>query len=67
MNCTGTYTITQADLDAGSVTNIATASTIYYGNTVTTNQATATVTAVQSKTISLTKTPSPPLIARPAM
>ena len=41
VGCTTTYTITQADLDAGSVTNTATAS----GAGLTSNQATATATA----------------------
>src|SRR5205823_7405047 len=40
-SCTATHTITQADLDAGSITNIATSS----GNGVTSHSATATVTA----------------------
>ena len=40
---TATYTITQADLDAGSVTNIATAT----NGTVTSGEATATVNAVR--------------------
>jgi uncharacterized repeat protein (TIGR01451 family) len=44
LTCTGSYTITQADMDAGSVTNKATASTTYGGNPVTSIQATATVT-----------------------
>ena len=44
---TGTYTITQADLNAGSVTNTATASGKYNGQSVTSNHATVTVTALQ--------------------
>ena len=39
--CTSTHTISQADITAGSITNVATAS----GSGVTSNQATATVTA----------------------
>src|SRR5262249_43138600 len=45
----------QADLDAGSITNVATAS----GNGLTSNQATATVTGTQNRSISLTKTANP--------
>ena len=37
LNCTGTYAITQAELNAGSVTNTATASTTYNGNPVNSN------------------------------
>ena len=57
--CTATYTITQADLDAGHVTNHATATTVYNGSPVTSGPATTTVTAVQSPSLSLTKTPNP--------
>jgi len=49
--CTASYTITQADLNAGVVTNLATAS----GGGATSNQATATVTAVQTRLLTLTK------------
>ena len=55
MNCTATYAITQADLDSGSVTNKATAT----NGTVTSNEATATVTAEQKPALSLVKTASP--------
>ena len=55
MNCTATHTITQADLDAGSVINLATAS----GGGVTSNQATATVTSNPTRTLLLTKTAAP--------
>ena len=54
--CTNTYTITQADLDAGSVTNTATAS---IGRMVS-NPASATVNAVRAPGIGLTKTAAPP-------
>ena len=55
ITCTATYTITQADIDAGSVTNIASAS----NGTVTSNTATETVTAAQGPALTLTKTPTP--------
>src|SRR5262249_39839558 len=55
ISCTASHLITQADLDAGSIVNHATAS----GGGATSNQATATVTATQTKALSLTKTPSP--------
>jgi len=59
VQCTATYTIKQADLDAGSVTNHATATAQFDGNTVSSNEAHVTVPAVQHPTLSLTKTPDP--------
>jgi hypothetical protein len=44
LTCNGSYTITQADFDAGSVTNTATASGSYAGNPVTSNTVEATIT-----------------------
>ena len=55
MNCSATYSITQTDLNAGSVTNKATAS----GGGVTSNEATATVTADQNPSLTLDKTATP--------
>ena len=48
--------MTQADLDAGSVTNTATAT----NGTVTSNQDSETVTAVQTPALTLVKTATPP-------
>ncbi len=55
MSCSASYTITQSDLDAGSVTNKATAT----NGTINSNQATATVQAVPHPSLSLVKTANP--------
>ena len=55
ITCTASYTITQADLNAGSVTNIAQA---HAGGTDS-NTDTETVTAVQSPALTLVKTATP--------
>jgi uncharacterized repeat protein (TIGR01451 family) len=60
VTCTATHTITQADLDGGSIVNHATASTTYHTNPVNSNQATATVSANQVPHITVTKTPDRP-------
>jgi LPXTG-site transpeptidase (sortase) family protein len=55
-DCTGSYSITQADLDAGSVTNLATGYAVYGGNPVTSNQDSETVNAAASVVLELDKT-----------
>ena len=55
LTCTGTHTVTQADLDAGSIVNTATAT----GDTITSPSATATVTATKSPALTLRKSATP--------
>ena len=55
ITCTASYTITQADLDSGSVTNVASAS----NGTVTSATDTATVTADQNPALTIVKTAAP--------
>src|SRR5207253_79976 len=54
-NCTSTHTITQADIDAGSITNTATASS----GAITSNTAIITVTANRTMSIDLLTTATP--------
>ena len=59
--CIGTHIISQADADAGSVTNHATATAIYSGQQVTSNQASASVliTGLPKIKLAISATPNP--------
>jgi uncharacterized repeat protein (TIGR01451 family) len=54
-DCTGSYTVTQADLDAGIVVNHATATATYHGSPVTSNPSSAQVPADQQPALGLVK------------
>jgi uncharacterized repeat protein (TIGR01451 family) len=60
MTCTATYTLTQGDIDAGSVTNTATASGTPPSGPVVTDQDSATVNTSQAARIDLSKTAAGP-------
>lgn len=57
LTCTASYTVTQADIDAGNVVNTATANSGNAQGTVASNSDTVTVPAVQTKSLRITKTP----------
>ncbi|OUD10599.1 hypothetical protein BVC71_03660 [Marivivens niveibacter] len=60
LECTGTYTVTQSDLDAGTLTNTASASAVTPKGSELTATATANVTLpAQSPAIALAKTATP--------
>jgi hypothetical protein len=61
--CTGTYTITQADIESGSVSNTA-VPTVYCG-TKSSNTITKAITAFQNPGLALQKTPSVEAISVP--
>ncbi len=58
MTCTASYTTTQADVDAGGVTNTGTATGVPPAGPPVTDSATITIPASQQPNISLTKTAS---------
>ncbi len=59
LTCTASYNVTQADLDRGSVTNIATAKAAFGNTAVLSNQDDATVNAKPKPDLGLVKTASP--------
>ncbi len=56
LTCTGSYTVTQADLDAGEIINAATVSTVLGGSPVTSPADSVTVPALQSPALAVVKT-----------
>jgi uncharacterized repeat protein (TIGR01451 family) len=59
VTCTATYTVTQDDMDAGSIENTATATGDLNGETVTSPSSSATVTVLQDPSLDLQKTATP--------
>lgn len=60
-SCTHVWTATQAAIDAGFVTNLATANTIFNGSPVASPTASVTVPAIQTPAIAIDKTLEPPV------
>ena len=63
--CTGSYTVTQADMNAGSIVDTATASATPTGSQTPITQGSnqVTVTATQTRSLAVTKTPSPTTVS----
>jgi len=59
ITCTASYIITQADLDAGSVTNVATGHAFIGTAPIDSNQDSESVTGVQTKVLTLEKSADP--------
>ena len=60
LTCTASYVVTQADLNAGAVLNTATASAVFNGNTVVSNQDQVSVPAAQGPALTLDKSTTTP-------
>ncbi len=64
VECTATYTVTQADMDHGSIDDTATATAVPpIGPEITSNPAQATVTATQRPAIDLSKSATPTTVS----
>lgn len=59
INCSGTYTVTQADLDAGSITNQAVATAIFNSQTVSSTSQSVTLITYPAARARLGITPNP--------
>lgn len=59
VTCTASYTVTQDDMDAGSIENTAVATGELNGATVTSPSSSATVTVIQDPSLDLQKTATP--------
>jgi uncharacterized repeat protein (TIGR01451 family) len=55
ITCTASYSVNQADLDAGSVTNTATGSGLFEGDPVTSDEDELTIVAMQFATVTIDK------------
>ncbi|HEY1827109.1 MAG TPA: nidogen-like domain-containing protein, partial [Acidimicrobiales bacterium] len=64
-NCTATYTVSQPDMDAGSINDTATATGAFGSSTITSNQSAAAVSAAQGGAITITKSASASSLSAP--